>query len=290
MKYFLLVITVLALLCKKGYSETWCFLNGCFCEDDPPSISIDCIDNKEIHLNNFSSIKNFNQINLKLKGPKSLEALANGFLNDIQLYLLDLSENQNNMELYLDKVNIFSSIVELNLSRNKIPIIKKRIFFNLIYLEYLDLSNNEIFYIEDSAFYGLGLDKLTYLNLTKNQLTKIEPHYFAYLPNLTNLILDYNQLIQIKNNSFDSMSKLVNLSIKFNKIKQIEPDAFRMLRNLSNIWLNHNKLSNINQVFFNNFTLDLLNLSRNRLTEFNNNRTIAISLDLSFNFIIIFSI
>ena len=90
MGFLQLMITVLALLCKKGYSETGCFLNGCFCEDDPPSFSIDCIDNKEIHLNNFSSIKNFNQLNLKLKGPKSLEVLADGFLNDIQLKILKI--------------------------------------------------------------------------------------------------------------------------------------------------------------------------------------------------------
>jgi len=101
---------------------------------------------------------------------------------------------------------------------------------------------------------------------------------------LTNLVLDYNQLKQIKNNSFDSLSQLINISIQFNKIKLIEQNAFGMLRNLTNI-LGHNKIADINQVFFNNFTLNLLNLSWNRLTEFNSKRTITVNLDLSFNFI-----
>jgi len=92
-------------------------------------------------MNNFSSLINyFTQISLRLKGFKALESMANGLLNGIELYSLDLSENQMNMEQYLDKVNVFSSIAELNLSHNKISIIKKRIFFNLVHLEYLDLS------------------------------------------------------------------------------------------------------------------------------------------------------
>jgi len=193
MTYLPLLIACLALQCDTVKSEADCFLDGCFCEKDPPSLLINCIDSKDIKLKNFSSIINdFNQLSLRLKGFKGLEAIKNGLLNGIELYSLDLSENQNNMEQYLYKVNIFSSIVELNLSHNKISMIKKRIFFNLTQLEYLDLSYNQIFYIEDYAFYGLGLDKLINLNLKKNKLTKIEPHYFAYLPNLINLVLDYN--------------------------------------------------------------------------------------------------
>ena len=55
-------------------------------------------------MNNFSSLINyFTQISLRLKGFKALESMANGLLNGIELYSLDLSENQMNMEQYLDK-------------------------------------------------------------------------------------------------------------------------------------------------------------------------------------------
>lgn len=48
MTYFRLLIVCLALICNKVQSKTDCFLNGCYCKKDPPSISIDCIDNKNI--------------------------------------------------------------------------------------------------------------------------------------------------------------------------------------------------------------------------------------------------
>ena len=142
MKYLQLIFAfVLAL---NAQAETDCPLIGCFCQEYSSYFSIECKGDQRIQPSNFSSVNNFDQISLRLKGAKNLEAMANGLLDEIELYFLDLSENQNKLDTCLEKVNVFSTLVQLDLSHNKLSIIKKQSFFGLINLKCLDLSYNQI--------------------------------------------------------------------------------------------------------------------------------------------------
>ena len=79
-------------------------------------------------------------INLELNGKNNLEIMNNGILENITLVSLDLSNNKNDFESYMETINKFLSLKVLNLSYNQISIIKEKQFERLIKLEILDLS------------------------------------------------------------------------------------------------------------------------------------------------------
>ena len=88
-------------------------------------------------------------------------------LTTIEIKSLDLSFNK------LDNINIeIKSIIKLNLSNNRLLIIKENQFSKLNKLEILDLSYNELFYIELNAFYGSN-NVLQVLYLKNNHLTEL---------------------------------------------------------------------------------------------------------------------
>ena len=148
-----------------------------------------CQVNQFLRINSSSDYLNQLSIKLKLKGKNSLNLIKNGTLlnNQLNLYLLDLSENEETFEEYLEGINKFESLKVLNLSHNKISILKERQFNGLIALAVLDLSFNEIFYFEVNAFHGSSLNNLIELNLARNQLREIEDEDLNNLPNLVNI-------------------------------------------------------------------------------------------------------
>jgi Leucine-rich repeat (LRR) protein len=77
-----------------------------------------------------------------------LFSLNESLINEIRLNSLDLSDNNNDYEAYMNALNNLHSLTRLDLSYNLISIIREKQFNGLINLEYLDLSNNEIFYFE----------------------------------------------------------------------------------------------------------------------------------------------
>jgi Leucine-rich repeat (LRR) protein len=97
---------------------------------------------------------------------ESIDLILNE-LTTIEIKSLDLSFNK------LDNINIeIKSIIKLNLSNNRLLIIKENQFSKLNKLEILDLSYNELFYIELNAFYGSN-NVLQVLYLKNNHLTEL---------------------------------------------------------------------------------------------------------------------
>jgi len=74
----------------------------------------------------------------------------------------------------------------------------------------IDLSFNQIQYIEDKTF--AGLINLSEINLSNNQLTSIETNMFNGLAILNIIDLEYNQITSINSRS----SKLKNMRLKGN--------------------------------------------------------------------------
>ena len=101
--------------------------------------------------------------NVKLEG-ESLQLVKIKIFAQIQLESLDLSNNNQDFQEYFAIINDLKNLQLLKLSENKISIIRTMRFEGLINLEILDLSYNLIFYFEECAFRGYGLNKLVELN------------------------------------------------------------------------------------------------------------------------------
>uniref|UniRef100_A0A3B4T8Z9 Toll-like receptor 22 n=2 Tax=Seriola dumerili TaxID=41447 RepID=A0A3B4T8Z9_SERDU len=107
----------------------------------------------------------------------------------------------------------------------------------------LDLSSNQILKINRTDL--IGLSKLKYLNLNKNSISHIKDGAFSDLVQLTNLTIDLNNLTNVTDNMFQGLSKLVYLSLYFNQITHISPLAFQHLTSLQRLILRFNNLHQI---------------------------------------------
>ncbi len=139
---------------------------------------------------------------------ESINLILNQLINS-EIKSLDLSFNK------LDNINIeIKSIIKLNLSNNRLLIIKENQFSKLNKLEILDLSYNELFYIELNAFYGLN-NVLQVLHLQNNHLTELYQNNLDNLQQLKYINFDSNKIKKIRNNVFTSMTSIESISFQF---------------------------------------------------------------------------
>ncbi|XP_051510132.1 adhesion G protein-coupled receptor A2-like isoform X1 [Myxocyprinus asiaticus] len=105
--------------------------------------------------------------------------------------------------------------VSLNLSNNRIRVLKNGSFTGLYSLEKLDLRNNLISTIMSGAF--LGLTALRKLDLSSNRIGCLSPEMFQGLTNLTKLNISGNIFSSLDPNVFLELHslKLVNFHSEF---------------------------------------------------------------------------
>jgi hypothetical protein len=148
-KYAICLI-VISILTKQSMSIK-CLNNNCECNqlEDKTTYNVECTSQSVTNDVQMIDIQTIN--NLKITNYKeSIDLILNQLINS-EIKSLDLSFNK------LDNINIeIKSIIKLNLSNNRLLIIKENQFSKLNKLEILDLSYNELFYIELNAFYGLN--------------------------------------------------------------------------------------------------------------------------------------
>ena len=172
--------------------------------------------------------------------------------------LTDLALESNQLETVLGPDGSFripGSVLDLKLENNRITVIDKGMFANLVNLKYLDLSSNQINLITRHAFDALK--KLRHLRVKKNYLKQIPSEALYPLANLERLDMsNQNALMKELNDyAFDrrlNMSTLPLLvDLSGNKITSISNRTF-CLRN------NEHPYARIHD----------LDLSGNHLTEF----------------------
>ncbi|KAJ6640078.1 Chaoptin, partial [Pseudolycoriella hygida] len=165
--------------------------------------------------------------------------------------------------------NLFSSddLETLDLSHNlllKIPAIS---FSNLAALSIckLDLSHNSI-----SSIHTLDLSNkfraLSYLNLSNNQLLRIDDAAFASLPRLSDLDLSHNSELKVMEKAFvglqGSLIKLGLNNVSLTTIPDLPLPLLRVLR------ISENELPTVSQELAHNMSsLRVLDLSENDLTS-----------------------
>lgn len=144
------------------------------------------------------------------------------------VWLAICSQNQPPYEAIPQHIN--STIVDLRLNENKIKSVHYSSLNRFGNLTYLNLTKNEVSYIEDGAFSGQfnlqvlqlgynrlrnltegilrGLGKLEYLYLQANLIETVTPNAFWECPNIMNIDLSMNRIQRLDSTTFVGLSKL----------------------------------------------------------------------------------
>ncbi|CAL1530162.1 unnamed protein product, partial [Lymnaea stagnalis] len=135
---------------------------------------------------------------------------------------------------------------------------------------------------------GKHLDKVTYIDLSNNQITEIPENVFLFMWRLKYLNLVDNMITDIKSKSLAGLKNLTQLYLTGNKVSSIEGGAFLDLSQLTILDLSRQNISSLKpNTFLGLHSLHMLNLSGNRIRQlydgtFNGLQSL-ISLDLSGN-------
>ena len=188
--------------------------------------------------------------------PQGIYQLSN-------LKLLDMSGNNIN-EIDGNLIKGLSSLVELDLSKNKIRYIPNNIQF-LTFLEVLKISNNQLLELPEE----LGvLTRLKKLFLNENSLQFLPRNLFSKMVGLEEIYLYKNQLEDICDSSssiFDNMKHLKFLDIHSNHLTIF--NIFTEMPILDSLLLSYNQLQHINGLD-KCYNLTNLDLNNNKISEF----------------------
>ncbi|CAD5216462.1 unnamed protein product [Bursaphelenchus okinawaensis] len=161
-----------------------------------------------------------------------------------------------------------STLIELDLSKNKIDVMPTKAINGMKSLMVLDLSNNSI--VNLGAEYKMPtLPKLDQLNLANNKIKSLHTTFFDNVKNnIRSVNLGRNQLTSVPGAAIRSFRRLEALHLHGNQIGQLEPMAFMNLPVLNLLNLAHNKITNMTrQSILNIPHLKALYLSDNLLEE-----------------------
>lgn len=169
---------------------------------------------------------------------------------------------------------IYFQIDVLHITDTVIPILPAYVFQDFT-ISRLVLNRCNLNQMDNDAFAGASLDKLTDLDLSDNQLGIIPTTGVPRLTNLRKLSLNRNRICQLQLNSFlnyKSRDILQKLELAGNRLTdQILDDAnvFRPLRSLQQLSLETNALRKIPSASLVNqqWTLTNLNLGLNQISE-----------------------
>ncbi|KAJ8038020.1 Leucine-rich repeat-containing G-protein coupled receptor 4 [Holothuria leucospilota] len=158
----------------------------------------------------------------------------------------------------------------LDISDNKITQLTNQTFVMLPFLEHLDLSNNRLGEINDGTFgkYSRGTRRslIKFLDLSENELSKIENNAFKMLSSLSELYLNDNLLTDMTKNVLGHLRSLEILWLSKNKLTHLPHDTFQGKGDLLSLFLDRNKFAILpDSIFRGCWSLEVINLSGNQL-------------------------
>uniref|UniRef100_A0A3Q2E4Q6 Extracellular leucine-rich repeat and fibronectin type III domain containing 2a n=1 Tax=Cyprinodon variegatus TaxID=28743 RepID=A0A3Q2E4Q6_CYPVA len=144
------------------------------------------------------------------------------------VWLAICSQNQPPFETIPPHVN--STVHDLRLNENKLKAVLFTSMYRFTNLTDLNLTKNEISYIEDGAFTGQA--NLQVLQLGYNKLTNLTEGMLRGLGRLQCLFLQHNLIEVIANNAFWECPNLSSLDLSLNKLARLDPSTFTVLNRL----------------------------------------------------------
>ncbi|CAL4164486.1 unnamed protein product, partial [Meganyctiphanes norvegica] len=232
----------------------------------------------------FAALKNLQALNLSLNGIGKLEDKA--LFGMYSLEVLDLSGNLLTAlppELFQEN----KRLTKLYIRNNSVSVLAPGLFSGLDLLLELELSSNLLTntWVNSETF--TDLLRLASLDLSNNQLSRLDAATFRDLTNLQVLKLPHNMIESISNNTFNGLFRLHTLILSHNKILEIGDKTLMGLIGLHVLKIDNNEIFNVDsQSLVNSTGLQELDMSYNYLKSIPNlikNLKSLKTLDLSGN-------
>uniref|UniRef100_A0A674C4D5 Extracellular leucine rich repeat and fibronectin type III domain containing 2 n=1 Tax=Salmo trutta TaxID=8032 RepID=A0A674C4D5_SALTR len=144
------------------------------------------------------------------------------------VWLAICSQNQPPYETIPQHIN--NTVHDLRLNENKLKMIPYTSMYRFTNLTDLNLTKNEISYIEDGAFAQQA--NLQVLQLGYNKLTNLTEAMMRGLGRLQCLFLQHNLIEVIGNNALDECLSLNSIDLSSNKLARLDPSTFTILNRL----------------------------------------------------------
>ncbi|CAH1796135.1 unnamed protein product [Owenia fusiformis] len=155
------------------------------------------------------------------------------FLKGLRTKTLYLASNNFDTIDFSPYVLLKDTLTRINLDGCGIDYLTKRSFDNLERVTYLELSSNNLTILDGAVFEDLK--NLSQIFLWYNQIHTITDDFGDYLPNLGSLRMRYNSVSRVNGAMFAKMRRLIQLNLSFNKIqympKDMKPILDRLVRN-----------------------------------------------------------
>ena len=183
--------------------------------EDLRELSLEENEIPDIEPGTFMRLKYLKYLSLKHNFIKTLHEKS--FQGLLKLETLELSHNDI-VEFNPDTFMELKQLKSLSMSYNKLTSLTGKCFSNSI--QTLDLSFNNISKIDNEVFDSTV--SLAVINLSHNNLSAISTFTFISMRSLTTLDLSYNNIYKIEPNSFANLNSLVKLSFSHNKLENLE--------------------------------------------------------------------
>ncbi|KAK7601563.1 hypothetical protein V9T40_009004 [Parthenolecanium corni] len=171
-------------------------------------------------------------------GRKQADCQRNG-MTDIPTELSDeiqvLLLNDNYIRELKSKIFFKAGLVNLqkiNLRNCSIEDVDQHAFAGLDVLTHIDLSVNQIKRLDPSTF---QLPSLRYLHINNNSIQRLENNLLANLPQLQVVEFNFNRISDIGDRTFFNLSKLKMLKFKNNQLVQLQPSLFQSIGNIAKL-------------------------------------------------------
>ncbi|KAM8972615.1 platelet glycoprotein Ib alpha chain [Pelodytes ibericus] len=150
----------------------------------------------------------------------------------------DMVESTCNLDFSSEKLDFDSDTQILHLSHIPVTTIHLSAFKSIPKLVELDLSNNEISFI--NVDFPLNLEDV---NLANNSFDKLP--MLSKLEKLVTLDLSNNRIVTVPENAFQGLKDLKELNLRGNKIKHLSEQVFKGLHLLETLDLSFNQLMGV---------------------------------------------
>lgn len=246
MNFGQLVFVLMLIKLRSGsVVSTWTFKCPCECDfDDVGRKRVTCTGGslRDVPIRDIDTKTQVSQINVKMG-------------NIIDLFFLQVliitGSLQKPNDLAIGRIFLeFELLEEIIIRHSQVPLIGDSTFWPGKKIRLIDLSYNRIEVLKESDFNGLT--DLSVLNLSNNLISTIPSAVFHQLPNLTKLSLAQNKIGSLVPRLFYKLSKLERLELSGNPLEVIEPDDVKELKSLKVLQASKCGLKKIHSLVYEN--------------------------------------